>query len=194
MTYTVYKITNKTTGKTYVGCTSDYAERFRNHFTALRNNKHKIGLMQLDYNTGHRFEHSVIASGISCKKEALALEAENVSANSYNRNKLFLVNGYPDGAIRQDVLSRIDLSESTKERLAHLTKRSVNTITKMVRSNHIKLALRSSLKVIREQLGLTNSQILNEGYNPITRLRRKNRIRKVWLVPVSEQLKTKTAA
>lgn len=187
MPYTIYILTNTTNGKSYVGCTRDYHKRICNHLSLLRRNNHKVLAMQQDYNSGHRFTYAIIHGGISDKKDALALEAVSITENSYNRNKLFLINGYPDGAINKDVLAAIDINPSIKERLAHVHKCSAHRITNLIRSNHIKLSLKPSLMVIRESLQITNSKILNAGYKPIERVRRKNNMRKVWLIPVNQK-------
>lgn len=49
---TVYTITNKITGRTYVGKTSRRfpPARIAKHFEALRSNRHKVEMMQDDFN------------------------------------------------------------------------------------------------------------------------------------------------
>lgn len=57
----IYKITNTITGKVYVGQSQNVYERRREHFVALRHNKHENKLMQHDWNTNNRgFRFDVI--------------------------------------------------------------------------------------------------------------------------------------
>jgi len=64
----IYKISNLTNGKCYIGQSIDLARRKREHYNNLSRNKHDNYLMQKDYNNGHKFVFAVLEE---TTKEAL---------------------------------------------------------------------------------------------------------------------------
>jgi group I intron endonuclease len=46
----IYKITNETTGRVYIGATCSFVKRKQDHISSLRNGKHKNILIQRDFN------------------------------------------------------------------------------------------------------------------------------------------------
>ena len=70
----VYMIENLSNNKIYIGVSVDIKNRFMNHKTLLRNNKHPNKLMQNDYNKlgiegkTDMFLYSVLEEGINTRK------------------------------------------------------------------------------------------------------------------------------
>lgn len=76
MTYHLYRITNKNTGRTYIGLTQGpVAVRFGRHMSRLASRTHHSEAMQLDYDAGHAFEVESVAS-LSGKDVAMAAEMQ----------------------------------------------------------------------------------------------------------------------
>lgn len=65
--------------------------------------------------------------------------------------------------IKKSVLEKIRNSAGIRGRLCAETGKSYPTIQRWVEENREGLTLESSLKVIREELGLTNNQILDHA-------------------------------
>lgn len=81
--YTVYKLVNNNTGKTYTGCTSGFGQRVKQHFKLLKDKKHHNQQLQSDFLLGHSFS-VVIISNHESMSVARADEMENIDSNSYN--------------------------------------------------------------------------------------------------------------
>jgi len=56
----IYKLTNKRTGKVYVGQTNNLARREKEHMSDLASGTHHNQRMQQDYNRGDRFSFQVL--------------------------------------------------------------------------------------------------------------------------------------
>lgn len=83
MIYTIYKLINNRTGKTYTGCTKNIRQRVNDHNCSLTNNEHSNHSLQEDYNKGDRFRHEVITTAHSLQ-QALILEHQNIDSDTYN--------------------------------------------------------------------------------------------------------------
>lgn len=84
--YSIYKITNRDTGRTYIGMTEKPVEfRFRKHIRGLRAGEHVNDHMQADWNLGHSFVVVKLASR-KHKDVAKRLETQlmNLEDNPYN--------------------------------------------------------------------------------------------------------------
>lgn len=64
----IYSLTNKRTGKKYIGQTINLKKRRNEHFNALKNNKHANNHLQRAWNNGDRFDFAVIER---CSVDAL---------------------------------------------------------------------------------------------------------------------------
>lgn len=64
--------------------------------------------------------------------------------------------------IKADVLAQIAENNQLKARLSGELNKSSFTIHKWITDNHENLTLAASLKIIREELNLTDAQILEE--------------------------------
>lgn len=64
--------------------------------------------------------------------------------------------------LKEAVLARLRKSKAAKNRLAFELNKSGYTIEKWIRENDDNLTKASSMKIIREELGLTDSEILEE--------------------------------
>ena len=86
----IYKITNLTNGKIYVGQSQNVFERKIEHFTALRRNHHPNKEMQKDWNKNNRgFRFDVIEfCGISQlnEREKYWIDKLNTIEKGYNKN------------------------------------------------------------------------------------------------------------
>lgn len=90
----VYMIENSSNNKIYIGVSVDIKNRFMNHKTLLRNNKHPNKLMQNDYNKlgiegkTDMFLYSVLEEGINTRKideaEKYYIEKYDSMENGYN--------------------------------------------------------------------------------------------------------------
>lgn len=87
VTFYVYKLVNKTTGKTYTGVTGRYNVRIWTHFNCLKRNAHYNTALQEDYNKGHEFEAKIITTANA--RERFSREAENIDSNTYNERLPF---------------------------------------------------------------------------------------------------------
>lgn len=65
-------------------------------------------------------------------------------------------------AIKQSVLSDIKKNTQLKSKIALATNRSIYTVELWVKNNDESLTLASALRVIREELGIGDDQILEE--------------------------------
>lgn len=85
MIYTIYKLTNHNTGKTYTGCTSRPIEqREKEHFRTMQKGNHSNPLLQIDFDMGHRFSFEIIKC-VEGKQAAIAEELKNTDANAYSK-------------------------------------------------------------------------------------------------------------
>lgn len=160
MTYTIYKLINKTNGKTYTGCTEQFDIRIKTHFRLLKRNKHYNLSLQKDYNNGDHFGFIQITT-LSDRKSALKAEAKNIDKGStYNINIAIIREGYANGWIKKSVLKKIDANINLKGRLCVAMNVTYPSVENRLRANSIYLTLAAALKVIREELNLTNDQIL----------------------------------
>ncbi len=73
--FTVYQIKNLLTGRKYIGSTANYALRVYYHQRTLENNTHSNVLLQHDWNMGHSFEFTPLAT-LSEEQEARNLEKQ----------------------------------------------------------------------------------------------------------------------
>lgn len=64
--------------------------------------------------------------------------------------------------IREDVLSKISASNQIRGRLSAELNKSSFTIHKWIQDNHENLTKAAALRIIREELQLTDDQILEE--------------------------------
>lgn len=86
-TFTIYKLLNEATGKTYTGVTGSIGSRVSQHFRELKKGIHSCKAMQADYNTGHHFEIVVVCTSNDWF-EAQRLEGESIDLNTYNVRKV----------------------------------------------------------------------------------------------------------
>jgi predicted GIY-YIG superfamily endonuclease len=75
MKFVVYQIQNKETGLCYIGMTNDYNFRKSQHLHHLRYNYHPNHTLQFDYNSGYRFEFTILSKHPT-KKQARKIEKE----------------------------------------------------------------------------------------------------------------------
>ena len=89
----IYKITNKVSGKIYIGQSKDIEVRIDQHLSALRRNKHENKDMQRDYNLfSSAFEFEVVEEcPLSLLNEAeirwIAHYKSDNKVYGYNQNK-----------------------------------------------------------------------------------------------------------
>lgn len=69
--------------------------------------------------------------------------------------------------IKKHILKKIDDDDQLKGRLARTLTKSIFTIQRYINRNSPQLRISESLKVIREELGLTDDQILEETKNKV---------------------------
>lgn len=91
--YSIYIVTNTTTGKVYVGRTNTGSDRRRHHFGALTKGSHRCRQMQADFdNLGPKhFEYTLIEDDIEDAEAAKVAERAWVNAfpevyNTYLRD------------------------------------------------------------------------------------------------------------
>lgn len=87
--YSVYKITNITTNKCYIGVDSYFPKRLRQHKSLLLNNKHKNKYLQNSYNK-YGIENFTFELLEKCETRELMLAKEKELIKQYNS----LENGY----------------------------------------------------------------------------------------------------
>lgn len=106
---TIYLITNKLNGKTYVGSTKDYSFRVKTHLTKLKNNTHDNIYLQRAFNKyGNIFEFTILEDGIcpSVQFEMEAIWAEQLSPE-YNIGSFGGGDNLTKHPNRLDIIARI---------------------------------------------------------------------------------------
>lgn len=58
----IYEIRNRTNGKMYIGRSSNIESRLAGHKSALKHNRHKNSVLQQAYNSGDRFDYTILLS------------------------------------------------------------------------------------------------------------------------------------
>lgn len=162
MPYTIYKLVNQSTGKTYTGVTKKLKIRTQLHFASLKRGKHNNPGLQADFNRGDKFSLIEVLT-VNTLRDGLKEEVRNMDNDTYNIRINIATTTYSDGALKKEVLEKLDASYLAKGRLCTVANRGLITIEKWLHSNSIKLTTPAALKVIREQLGLTDAQILEES-------------------------------
>lgn len=88
---TIYKITNTTNGKTYIGSTLSFAMRKADHKYHLKKDIHTNRLITADYKLGHSFIFEPIEQNISLehlkKIEKVWIKFLQPEYNTYGTNK-----------------------------------------------------------------------------------------------------------
>lgn len=87
--YSVYKVLNLTTGKVYIGSSSDPQRRKKDHLT-FKNPHTNKGILA-DREKGHKFEFIILKDDISTKKEALKAE-EHLTRKSEKDGEIYNIN------------------------------------------------------------------------------------------------------
>ncbi len=85
MTPVVYRVTNKNSGRFYIGSTKDFNDRMKTHTAQLIGNVHHNNGMQEDYNKGDGFKYEVLFI-LDTREEAF--EYEDSLLKKFRGNKL----------------------------------------------------------------------------------------------------------
>ncbi len=116
MKFYYYKISNIENGSFYIGITTDYLKREKQHFNKLKNNVHPNYKLQNDYNIygKEKFIFEVIDNFEGTKEEAYQKEYNLIqkykATNSYN----ILEGGHLNPVYSQQCLSKIKESHQKK--------------------------------------------------------------------------------
>lgn len=76
----IYKITNKLNGRIYIGSAKEFKERWKQHLSSLRNQKHSNKFLQADFN--------------KCGEEVLVFEVIEVTDGKNKEERLLIEEGY----------------------------------------------------------------------------------------------------
>lgn len=167
MKFTIYKLINDKTGKTYTGCTRAPKNRIAQHFALLKQGKHNCKEMQKDFNNGDGFSFQYVKQIEEIRFDnAMITEEEHIDENTYNirRNTR---GKFRNGSIKKDVLLRMLKNSDIRIGLVREFDISMFTADRWIKDNNKLLTTPSALKVIREELGLTDDQILEETKNKV---------------------------
>lgn len=120
---TIYLITNKVNGKTYVGSTKDYIKRQNQHFYSLNSGKHHNVYLQRTFNKyGNVFEFSILEDNITTDQQFIKEELwANELKPEYNLGSFGGGDNLTNHPDRLDIIKRIretllaNISSMTKE-------------------------------------------------------------------------------